>query len=238
MPGSKKNKAKRSDAFKPFGNLKHMLDNASVKLPSNPVDAYFEPVTVDPGVEDETEMFMAAMADVEPIPRDQIHVNENPPERAAQPECQEKSEELQYLENLIKHGEGFVIADTPEYIEGSTYDINPEVLKRLHRGDYTIQAFVDLHGFNVREARDNLEVFLKESVRTGKSGVLIVHGRGLSSPNEPVLKTKVQKWLTTGYWRKWVVAYSSARSCDGGAGATYVLLRQKPVSGKRGKKKS
>jgi DNA-nicking Smr family endonuclease len=30
--------------------------------------------------------------------------------------------------------------------------------------------------------------------------------------------------------RKWVIAFSSARSCDGGAGATYVLLRQRPLT--------
>jgi FMN phosphatase YigB (HAD superfamily) len=35
------------------------------------------------------------------------------------------------------------------------------------------------------------EKFLKWAVTTGKTGVLIVHGRGLSSPSEPVLKKKV-----------------------------------------------
>jgi hypothetical protein len=35
----------------------------------------------------------------------------------------------------------------------------------------------------------------------------------------------VVRWLTRGPWRKWIIAYSSARSCDGGTGATYVLLR-------------
>jgi DNA-nicking Smr family endonuclease len=64
----------------------------------------------------------------------------------------------------------------------------------------------------------------------GKTGILITHGRGLSSPLEPVLKRKVVEWLTHGPWRKWVIAYSSARICDGGAGATYVLLRQRPIS--------
>jgi DNA-nicking Smr family endonuclease len=66
--------------------------------------------------------------------------------------------------------------------------------------------------------------------------VLIVHGRGLSSPAKPILKTKVIKWLTSGPWRKWVMAFTSARWCDGGAGATYVLLRKRPVT-KRFKKK-
>jgi DNA-nicking Smr family endonuclease len=64
----------------------------------------------------------------------------------------------------------------------------------------------------------------------GKRSVLIVHGRGLSSPSKPVLKAKVYEWLTSGQWRKWVIAFSSARSYDGGTGATYVLLRQRPLT--------
>jgi DNA-nicking Smr family endonuclease len=71
---------------------------------------------------------------------------------------------------------------------------------------------------------------LKWAVTTGKNGVLVIHGRGLSSPEEPKLKGKVVEWLTRGPWRKWVVAYASARSCDGGAGATYVLLRRYPAT--------
>jgi DNA-nicking Smr family endonuclease len=137
---------------------------------------------------------------------------------------------LKKLKNLVEYGEGFHISDTPEYIEGTGYHVHPEIAKRLHRGDYSIQAYIDLHGLIVEDAKEALEKFLKRAVTTGKQGVLIVHGRGLSSPSEPVLKKKVVEWLTRGPWRKWVVAYSSARICDGGAGATYVLLRQRPVS--------
>ena len=237
MPIHKRKATKRSDVFKPFENLKHMLENASVELPAEPADAYFEPVVVDPGIEDETEMFMSVMTGVEPILRGKHYAQEHPPEIFSVTEIQEKSDELRHLEDLVNHGEGFVIADMPEYIEGSAHEINPQILKRLHQGDFAIQAFIDLHGFSVLEAKEKIDEFLKESVRTGKRGVLIVHGRGLSSPREPVLKTRVQEWLTSGYWRRWVIGYSSARSCDGGTGATYVLLRQKPVSKKRRKKK-
>jgi DNA-nicking Smr family endonuclease len=89
---------------------------------------------------------------------------------------------------------------------------------------------VDLHGLLAEDAKEVFEKFLKWAVTTGKTGVLIIHGRGLSSPSEPVLKKKVVEWLTRGPWRKWVAAYCSARICDGGAGATYVLLRLRPVS--------
>lgn len=140
------------------------------------------------------------------------------------------AETLKRLEDLIHYGTGFHVADTPEYIEGTGYHIHPEIARRLHRGEFSIQAHLDLHGFIVEEAKEAFDQFIKWAVTHGKTGVLVTHGRGLSSPAEPVLKRKVEEWLTRGPWRKWVVAYTSARLCDGGAGATYVLLRQRPVS--------
>jgi hypothetical protein len=44
------------------------------------------------------------------------------------------------------------------------------------------------------------------------------------------LKTKVAEWLCRNRWRKWVVAFTSARMCDGGSGASYILLRRRPLS--------
>jgi DNA-nicking Smr family endonuclease len=140
------------------------------------------------------------------------------------------AETLKRLEDLIHYGTGFHVADTPEYIEGTGYHIHPEIARRLHRGEFSIQAHLDLHGFIVEEAKEAFDQFIKWAVTHGKTGVLVTHGRGLSSPAEPILKRKVEEWLTHGPWRKWVVAYTSARLCDGGAGATYVLLRPRPVS--------
>jgi DNA-nicking Smr family endonuclease len=78
--------------------------------------------------------------------------------------------------------------------------------------------------------KKHFEMFMDDSVNQGKRTVLVIHGRGLSSPAEPVLKTHVYKWLTRGRWRRWVAAFASARSCDGGTGATYVLLRPNPLT--------
>jgi DNA-nicking Smr family endonuclease len=178
----------------------------------------------------EEDLFGKAMEGVTPISRD------NSVERICQvdpPEGfrdNEDTETLSKLVDLVKYGKGFNVADTPEYIEGTGYHVSRAVAKRLHQGDYSIEAHIDLHGYNSEDAKEIFEKFLKWALFTGKKGVLIVHGRGLCSPSEPVLKKKVEEWLTRGLWRKWVVAYSSARICDGGAGATYVLLRERPVS--------
>jgi DNA-nicking Smr family endonuclease len=105
----------------------------------------------------------------------------------------------------------------------------------LHRGSYTIQDHIDLHGMSVDDARTAFDAFLRRSLQAGRRAVLVVHGRGLSSPSHPVLKGKVQEWLAKSPWKRWVVAYASARSVDGGAGATYVLLRERPMRKRRRK---
>jgi DNA-nicking Smr family endonuclease len=123
-----------------------------------------------------------------------------------------------------------VVSDTPEYMEGVGYRAPPDITQRLHRGDFAVQAHLDLHGLTVEAAWEVFDAFMKDSIMTGKSAVLIIHGRGLSSTAAPVLKTKVSQWLSSGPWRKWVVAFTSARMCDGGSGASYVLLRRRPLT--------
>lgn len=221
---------KSSFTFKSFQDLKALLENKPFSFPDrhHHTDPIGHEEKQHPELEEE--LFKKAMEGVRPIQRD------NYVERIFQIELPESSRDkedaeiLEKLTDLVKYGRGFNVADTPEYIEGTGYNVHLSLARRLHKGDYSIQAFVDLHGLIVVDAKEVFEKFLKWAVTTGKTGVLIVHGRGLSSPFEPVLKRKVVEWLTRGPWRKWVAAYSSARICDGGAGATYVLLRPRPVS--------
>lgn len=215
---------------RPFEGLKALLEARSVALKDD--DGSLESGSTQPAPDPETDraLFEAAMADVERITANICARQNSADSEVPGSDKTEASEALLQLQELVETGKGFVVADTPEYVEGIGYNVSREVAKRLHNGQFSIQGYIDLHGLTVESARETFENFLRESTTTGKRMVLIIHGRGLSSPQKPILKTKVIKWLTTGHWRKWVMAFTSARLCDGGAGATYVLLRKRPAT--------
>ena len=232
--------------LKSFEEMKDLLKAKSISFPDAPIPSPRENeppppyppasrervggIAQEPGPESDEKLFKEAMEGVSRIPRPNFVERGLPPPPPEKPEPRDEVEPLLKLKDLVQHGVGFEVADTPEYIEGTMYRVPPDVARRLHQGDFSIQAYINLHRFKVAAAKEAFERFIKWAVTTGKTGVLIVHGRGLSSPSEPVLKQKMVEWLTRGPWRKWVVAYATARSCDGGAGATYVLLRRRPVS--------
>lgn len=227
--GSALKSSKSTLCLKSFEEIKDLLQTKSISFPDAPLLAP-PMMEEEPDLENEENLFRQAMEGVTPIPRPNFVERGLPPHPPGKIRSRDDDDSLLQLRDLVERGTGFEVSDTPEYIEGTGYQVHPEVARRLHRGDYSIQAYVNLHRFKVSDAQDTFERFLKWAIETGKTGVLIVHGRGLSSPTEPVLKQRVVEWLTRGPWRKWIVAFASARSCDGGAGATYVLLRRRSVS--------
>ena len=234
--GSMRNKNPEG-VFRPFEGLNRLIQKKAVPLKSAPGQKI--PAAVDHSTDkiDDTELFEREMADVTPLDhKKSVERTARCPSSTgaaagAEPDPSEQ------LVRLIRNGEGFEVASTPEYIDGVGFQVHPAVSEYLHKGRFAVQAYIDLHGMNAVQAGEAFDAFVRESIASGKRMVLIVHGRGLSSPAEPVLKSKVYRWLTSGQWRKWVLAFSSARSCDGGAGATYVLLRQRPLTKRYRKKK-
>lgn len=97
------------------------------------------------------------------------------------------------------------------------------VMRKLRRGQYRVEAHLDLHGMTLPMARQALRIFLQRCLARHIRCVRIVHGKGLRSQHRgPVLKGLVNHDL-----RKLdaVLAFCSARAVDGGSGAVYVLLR-------------
>ena len=102
--------------------------------------------------------------------------------------------------------------------------IQPQVLRRLRRGEYRVQREIDLHGLTVAEAKNALRLFLMNALEQHVRCVRIIHGKGLRSGHRgPVLKNAVSAVLRRSGA---VLAFVSARPVDGGTGALYVLLEE------------
>lgn len=119
-----------------------------------------------------------------------------------------------------------VLLDTDESLFYCRPGISHEVVRKLRRGHWIVQAQLDLHGMRREEAREALAEFIRETVKRGLRCVRVIHGKGLGSVGkEPVLKGKVRAWLVQ---KAEVIAFCQARPHDGGAGAVLVLLQPSP----------
>ncbi len=99
------------------------------------------------------------------------------------------------------------------------------VLGRLRGGEIAPDLTLDLHGFPEIEARGMVRDTLRRARRTGLHCVKVIHGRGLRSGGEAVLKEALPEWLAEPPLGSWVAAFASAPSRHGGPGSTLVLLR-------------
>ena len=166
--------------------------------------------------------FGEAVRDVTPLersPRVEHPRQPHPP----QPVSRQRDDRQVLAESVsdgIDHG---TLLETDESLSYCAPGIGPDVLRRLRRGEWSIQAQIDLHGHRVDQAREALAEFLRESVKRGRRCVRVVHGKGRGSLGKvPILKGKVRHWLAQ---RDEVIAFCEARGADGGAGAVMVLLR-------------
>lgn len=174
----------------------------------------------------DSEAFRAAMQDVRRIVPVKRFARHKRRAVASRQEEDPAKEQLEHLENSRME-----IHHHPDYVEGGNGSWDRRLLRRLRRGDFSIQENLDLHGFTQEEARAELDKFLRECCRRGLSCVRVVHGKGNNSPQGmAVLRQKVPEWLSTRTNARYVVAFTSASFRDGGSGATYVLLKRRSGS--------
>jgi DNA-nicking Smr family endonuclease len=137
------------------------------------------------------------------------------------------SENLRLMQTAIEENSPVPVLDHPEYIEGWIGVAGRRFLPKLRNGLYSIQGQLDLHGYNRIEAQIAVEDYIAGMSRLQSCCVKIIHGRGINSPTDKAtLKESLQRLLMTRRMSRYVVAYASAPSCDGGVGAVYILLRQ------------
>lgn len=210
----------------PFRHLKKSLKLSETR--PTPV----KPVSPPPAEKSENtpsgeELFWQEMQNVTPIKKDGKTRVSTPPPALARRAQTDEAEALAELYDLVAGRGGFDITDTDEYIEGCVSGLDTRLVRKLRQGDFSRQAALDLHGMTGDQAQSEVEQFLVKAVRAGLRCVLIIHGRGRNSPGQvPVLKDRLQQWLTRTKLAKMILAFTTARPHDGGPGALYVLLRR------------
>ncbi len=209
----------------PFADIKKQ-----VPAPPAPAPKPAPKVEPAPSVSDER-LFEDEMGGVQPLaPDPRGRLNAPPPTAPRPPRSRregEDSEAYAQLADLIDGVGPFEVSDGDETFEGLAPGIDRRLLKNLKKGDYALQAQLDLHGLTSEEARGEVERFIDHARNSGKRCVLIIHGRGHNSADGiPVLKERLKVWLTRGRSARAVLAFCTARPHDGGAGALYLLLRK------------
>jgi len=166
-------------------------------------------------------LFRAAVKDVAPLRRPLPYPH--PAEPVSDQPLQHQQDEARVMHDAMTDYWPWDEIETGEELLYLRSGQRLDTLKRLRRGQWVVQAHLDLHGLNTDEARTAVGGFLHRCVQEDRRCVRIVHGKGLGSPNrEPVLKNKLRNWLAQ---RDEVLAFCQARQVDGGAGAVLVLLR-------------
>jgi DNA-nicking Smr family endonuclease len=211
---------------KPFAVLEDFIREGRIKFVTGTFDGEqrdFAIPDLPKGMADE-DLFGHAMQGVKALGWSAVPLHHRPP-REIQPQNDE-AHALRVLEEFLKNGD-VEVEHTPEYIEGAVHPHGRLYLNDLRSGRFSVQAWLDLHGLNQQEARFALDEFILASVRASLSCVRVIHGRGRHShKKQPVLKDAIQRWLCSRRLGRHIVAYTSARLCDGGGGAVYVLLRR------------
>jgi DNA-nicking Smr family endonuclease len=177
--------------------------------------------------QDERFVYAEAMEGVQQISHDKALIRRPAPTKIRCTTTIEDPQQL--LEEAVRDKRKLNVTNMPEYMEGYAEGINPVTLDKLKNSEFSIQKTLDLHGFSLEDAQKTFEEFITDSIKNGLNCVKVVHGRGLKSRNVPVLKDNLKSWIIRAINRKWVTAFSSARMCDGGPGATCILLNKNPV---------
>jgi DNA-nicking Smr family endonuclease len=203
--------------FQPFEHLRDMIETRGKRM---------SPVPTAPARKksSDEELFRDAMKEVREI----AEFRKIPFRcRGAAPVSKDVSRDddsLNAVAEIVRGRRPLNLPDTQEYVEWVNPSYKADIVRKLHEGRFSVQDCLDLHGLILEEAKEEADAFLAEALKKRLRCVKIIHGRGLRSPSGPVLKEALIKWLICHH-RKKIIAFVTARQCDGGLGALYILLK-------------
>lgn len=115
---------------------------------------------------------------------------------------------------------------TPDLDEEAPARSSSGRMRQLKRGTIRISEELDLHGFLKDEALRRLEHFIAGACARGLQAVLVITGKGINSPEGPVLPGAVENWLRER-GTSMVAEFHAAPRNKGGSGAIVVFLKKR-----------
>ena len=163
--------------------------------------------------DDDSTLFRQTVGKVRIIENDKVLLNLKPTQILQNKRQQNLQDHVPLLDEQLK---------AEDRLSFLTTGLNKDVLKKLRRGYFGLDAELDLHGLTSYEAKRQLHRFLHDCIEEGCQCVHIIHGKGYRSKSRyPVLKNNLNDWLRQ---HNDVLAFCSASPKDGGTGAVLVLL--------------
>lgn len=167
-------------------------------------------------------LFETAMRDVHTLAPINL-IQQNAPKPAPRAIQMERDAQAVLHESLSDELDLNWLLDSDDTLSYRTQGVARDALNKLRRGQWVIQAQIDLHGLRTDPAREAVSAFIQQCVKKNLRCVRIIHGKGLGSVGKiPVLKEKVKRWLVQ---KQEILAFCQAPPCDGGEGALLVLLK-------------
>jgi DNA-nicking Smr family endonuclease len=177
--------------------------------------------------EDDTALFLRAMEGARKLKH-----APGPPASPANPKAvapagvrREEDEDL-FLQAMQKIGANFRDAVPEPETEEPEHRSQTSRMRQLKRGTIRISQELDLHGHLKDEALTRLEHLIVDAFDLGQSAVLVITGKGINSPEGPVLQGAVAAWLREK-GKGMVVEFAPAPRDKGGSGAFVVFLKKK-----------
>ena len=172
----------------------------------------------------DNDLFFQEMADVKPLSKETVHANlsskkevtpgQEERRRAAAEELTDPNPLSMELRKRVQ---------PHDFLFWKESGVQEGVWKKLRLGKYKMEARLDLHLMTVKDARQELNRFLKDCRTNGIRTALICHGRGEHGEQKATMKSYTRQWLEE---HDTVLAFHTAQRHHGGTSAVYTMIRK------------
>ena len=171
--------------------------------------------------EDEKELFRQAVVGAKPLERDR----HEPARLRPRPQAIfRRADEQAVLDESLTHHAADLGVETGDEILFRRPGLPERLLRDLRRGRFAIEDELDLHGHTAAEAEAKTDFFISRAKNSRLKTIRIITGKGLHSPQGPVLQGVVEAKLLEFRAQKKIIAYRWENNAKQKSGALIVYL--------------